>query len=168
MNNEYPVYNGVSPSFCDIKVAVTATGAPLLRMQGIKSINTSVSGEVGEQRGASGGRVMKRTTGQVSYEASMTLYRDAFNEFLDNLAIAAQSLGYVRGNQVLVSLVHFGIQIQHTLPGVQDTFEHRIKGCRYLGRDLNGAEGTDPDTVDVKLSPLEIVDMRGGKEIVLL
>jgi hypothetical protein len=168
VNNEFPVYNGIVPSWCDIIVRVTATGAPLLSMPGIKSINSGVEGEVGDKRGASGGRVVGRTTGSVSNTAAMTLYRDEFQLFLRNLATAAKSLGYVRGNQVLVGLVHFGIQIQHTPPGSVEIYEQRIKGCRYMGRDLNGAEGNDADAVDVKLNPLEVVDMIDGNEIVLL
>jgi hypothetical protein len=69
-----------------------------------------------------------------------------------------------RGNQRLISLVHFGVAVLHTPPGSTRIFEYRIKGCRLLGRAIAGEEGTDADTVDLVLNPLEIVDVVGGVE----
>jgi hypothetical protein len=168
VNNEFPVLNGIVPSWADVSCKLTATGAPVLKMVDIKSINSSVKVEVGEQRGASGGRVLKRTTGQVSYEASTTAYRDGYQNAIKVLKGAAKAQGFVRGNQSLISLVHFGYQVQHTPPGSVSVFEYRVKGCRLLGRDMNGAEGTDPDTVDMPMSALEIVDMIDGEEVAWL
>lgn len=168
LNNEFPVLDGIVPSWADIIVKITPNGAPVLSVKDIQAINSGVSVEVGEQRGASGGRVIKRTTGSVSYEASMTLYRDGYQKLLRGLNVAAESSQLVRGNQRAISLVHFGIQVQHTPPGSVEIFEYRIKGCRLLGRNLNGTEGTDADVVEVALNPLEIVDMIDGKEIAWL
>lgn len=164
MNNEFTVLDGIVPSWADIIVRATPVGGPLINIKDIKSIETDVSVEVGEQRGASGGRVMKRTTGAVSYTAKATVYRDGYNDLIENLMALAPK----RGNQRLVSLVHFGIQVQHTPPGSSKIFEYRIKGCRLLGRTLAGAEGTDADTVDLALNPLEIVDMINGVEVAWL
>jgi hypothetical protein len=168
MNNDYPILDGVAPSWADIIIRATPDGAPLIDIKDIAAINTNSVVEVGEQRGASGGRVVRRTTGQVSYEASMTLYRSGYQKLVRGLKAAAESAGLLRGNQVLISLVHFGIQVQHTPFNDVEIYEYRIKGCRLLGRDLNGAEGTDADQVEVALSPLEIVDMIDGKEIAWL
>jgi hypothetical protein len=159
-SNEFPVLDGIVPSWADIIVKATPVGGALIDIKDIKSISTGVTVEVGEQRGASGGRVMKRTTGAVSYEASATLYRDGYDKLIESLMAIAPP----RGNQRLVSLVHFGIQVLHTPPGSARIFEYRIKGCRLLGRTVAGEEGTDADTVDVVLNPLEIVDVVGGKE----
>jgi hypothetical protein len=164
MNNEFPVLDGIVPSWADIIVRATPAGGPLIDIKDIKSIETGVTVEVGEQRGASGGRVMKRTTGAVSYDAKATLYRDGY----DNLIEKLMALAPKRGNQLLISLVHFGIQVQHTPPGSTKIFEYRIKGCRLLGRSMSSAEGTDADTVDLVLNPLEIVDIKNGKEIAWL
>lgn len=164
INNEFPVLDGIAPSWADITVRASPAGAPLIDMKDISAIHTGRTVEVGEQRGASGGRVMKRTTGQVSYEASITFYRSGFQRFMRALALIAPP----RGNQKIVSLVHFGVQILHTPPGDVEIYERRIKGCRVLGDTLDGAEGTDADTIEVPISPIEIVDVIDGKEIVLL
>jgi len=165
VNNLYPVLDGVAPSWADIIVrcARFADGA-LFDMEDIAAINTGTALEVGEQRGASGGRVRKRTTGQSSNTASMTLYRDGYQKMLRKMAEVAP----VRGNQRIISLVHFDIQVQHTPPGSAEIFEYRVKGCRIAGRDLNGAEGTEADRVEVPLSVIEIADIIDGKEVVLL
>lgn len=168
-NNDFPVLDGVCPSWADILVRATPMqgGAPsgaLIDLKDIKAINTEITVEVGEQQGASGGRVMKRTTGQVKYSASMTLYRDGYQRFMRALMALAPS----RGNQRLISLVHFGVQIQHTPPGSVEIFEYRLKGCRVLGRTMNSAEGTDAQEVEVPLSVLEIVDMVDAAEVARL
>lgn len=162
MSNEFPVLDGICPSWVDIIVRISPIGAPLIEVGDIKSINTGTSVEVGEQR--SGGRVIKRTTGSESSEASMTLYRSGYQKLLRGLKDAAPS----RGNQRLVSHVHFGIEVQHTPPGDVEIWCYRIKGCRLMGRALNGSEGNDADTVDVALNPLQIADVIDGEEIVML
>lgn len=161
-NNDYPIYDGIAPSWADVIVRIQKTGLPLIEMKDIQSINTGSTVELGESR--AGGRVMKRTTGSLSNEASMTLYREGFQKMLRGLKAAAPT----RGNQRLISLVHFNVQIQHTPPGSDDIFEVRIKGCRYTARNLNGSEGTDADVVEVTLNPIEIADVIDGEEVVLL
>lgn len=168
MNNDYPILDGIAPSWADIIVRVSATGAPLLEMKDIASIDTGTTVEVGNQIGASGGRVMRRTTGSVKNESGASLYRSGFQKFLRNLKVAAEAAGHVRGNQVLVSLVHFDIQVQHTPINDVEIYEYIIKGCRYFGRTLNSAEGNDADQVGLNLNPLEIADIIDGKEIVCL
>lgn len=165
INQAFPVFDGVVPSWADIIVRASPVRAPLIEMADIKSISTACSMDIGEQRGASGGRVMKRSTGATKYEASLTLYYDGFLRFLRGLAAAAPP---GRGNQRALSLVHFGLQIQFTPLGSTEVFETRIKGCRYTGRTSAPAEGTDVHTIDVNLNPLEIVDMIDGVEMALL
>lgn len=165
INNEFPVLDGVAPSWADImiKASPLADGS-LIDIKDIQAINTGTTVEFGEQRGASGGRVIKRTTGQVSQEASMTLYRSGYQKLLR----ALKSLAPKRGNQRAISLVHFNIQVQHTPPGDTEIYEYRVKGCRIAGRNLNGAEGTDADLVEVPLNPIEIADVIDGEEVVML
>ena len=161
-DNEYPVFDGIAPSWADALVRLQADGAPLLDMKYIKSINTGATVEVGEV--LVGGRVFKRTRGNSKQECSMTVYHEGWVGMLRNLMAAAPS----RGNQKLISLGHFGIQYQYTPPGVGEIFETRIKGARVIGRTLNGAEGTEATTVDLTLSIIEIVDMIDGVECILL
>jgi hypothetical protein len=162
VNNDYPVLDGIAPSWADIAVKLAANGAALIELKDIKAINTGCKIEVGSQY--AGGRVMKRTTGSSTYDASMTVYREAWQRMLRTLKGVAPK----RGNQSILGLVHFGINVQHTPPGSVELFEYRIKGCRILGRNLNGAEGNDADVVEIPLSPIEIVDVIDGEEVVIL
>ncbi len=171
IDNEFPVYDGISPSWADLSVKAALIGGgslPLIDMKDVQAINTGRTLEVGEQR-MKGGRLKKTTTGSASHEASITLYREAFDLWIENLSKAAQANGLVRGNEVLISLVHFNIIYQLTPPGSTKVFERRIKGARYGGDTMNTAEGTDADVVECPLVGIKtIADVIGGKEIVLL
>lgn len=160
----FPSLNEIAPSWADIGVTCAIFDGPLVELADIAAINWSDTVEVGEQRGASGGRVMKRTTGSLSSEASMTLYRSGARKLVRNLASVALSFG----NQKRISLVGFDIEIQHTPPGEAEIYVVRIKGCRLLGRSLSMAEGTDADKVEIALSPLYIAEFIDGEEVVLL
>lgn len=162
--DDYPVLDGIAPSWADITVSLTPYGGELLDVKDIAAINTGTTVEVGEQRGASGGRVMRRTTGSVSHEASMTLYKSGWNKLLRKLKEAATE----RAGQKRVGLVHFDIFIQHIPPDESDEYEIKILGCRLMGRSANSAEGTDADQVEVPLSVGQIVDVIDGEEIVML
>jgi hypothetical protein len=163
-NQLYPALNDSAPSWADISVTSTVYDGDLLDMVDIKDINWSSTVEVGEQRGASGGRVMARTVGAASQEASMTLYRSGYRKLLKGLMSVAPE----RGNQKLVSLVGFDIMIQHSPLGETEIYQTKIKGCRLLEASNDNSEGTDADTVEVKLSPLEIVQLIDGSEVTMI
>jgi len=163
-NQEYPILNGVAPSWADISVRISPNGGQLIEMVDIAAINTSRAVEVGLQRGASGGRVLNRTTGQGSQEASITLYQSGAKQ----LYRALMQLAPVRGNQRVISLVQFQIHQQWTPLGSAEIYERIIKGCRVIGDTLNAAEGTDAQQIEVPLSVLEIADIIDGQEVVLL
>jgi hypothetical protein len=161
-NNDFPVLNGIAPSWADVKVSITPDGQALIDMKDIKSINTSSAVEVGEQR--AGGRVMKHTTGSKSDDASMTLYRDGYVKLLRGLKTAAP----LRGNTRLIRYVTFGIDYQFTPEGSDDIYERRVKGCFIAGSTDNPSEGTDPSEVEVPLKCKEIVDVIDGEEVAAL
>lgn len=162
-NNEYPTLDGIAPSWADVKVRGNS-GGTLIEMVDIAAVNTGVTVEVGEQVGASGGRKLKTTTGKETPEASITLYRSGFQNFLRALKARAP----LRGNQRLISLVHFDIQFMHTPPGSDEIFEVRIMGCRVVGRTMNDAEGTEAQKVEVPLNVKYIADMIDDEEVVML
>lgn len=168
VNNMYPVLDGIAPSWCDIKVVLVATGGVILTTEDIKSLTAGVTVEVGEQRGASGGRVIKHTLGAETTQASWTLYRSGYQKYIRALKTIAKTLGYVRGNQIVISPVHFGIQVQHTPFGDPEIYEYRLKGCRYGGRNMNPQEGTDAEEVESPLIVKQIVDLIDGEEVVAL
>jgi hypothetical protein len=151
----------------------------LVELGDIAAVSYNSSVEIGEQR--EGGRVTNRTRGSVSYEASLTLYASGYQKMLAGLISAAP----VRGAQSLLSLATFTINIQFTPPtggglagqaigavagalGVGGIFETRLKGCRILGRNISAAEGNDAQQIEVPLSVIEIVDVIGGKEVVMV
>jgi hypothetical protein len=164
INNQYAVLDGIAPSWADIVIKCKPYNGPLIEIYDIAALNTGTTLEVGEQRGASGGRVMKHTTGSVSSEASITFYRSGYQKFLRMLA----ALAPVRGNERLLSLVHFDIQVQHTPPGDEEIYEYRVKGCRWGGRTKNHAEGTDAEQVECPLIVKKVVDIIDGLECVVL
>ena len=164
LNNEYPILDGVAPSWADIVVKATPDGGPVVDLKDIAAISVSRTVEVGEQRGASGGRVMRRTTGAVSYEMTITFYRSGFQKFKRALAAVAPA----RGNQRATSLAHFDVTIQHTPQGDDEIYERRCNGCRVLSDTVASAEGVDADQVEVSVSVIEVVDIIDGLEVVLL
>lgn len=164
LNNEYPVIDGIAPSWSDIIIKISPKGAPLISATQIKSIKRSRKVTVGEQRGATGGNVIKTTTGVVAYELSAEFYRDGWNEFLEKLVDLAPQ----RGNQRAISLVHFGVQVQHTPIGSTRILEWRAKGVRTLTDEHAAAEGSEADTVPVTFHAKQIADMIKGKEVVML
>lgn len=163
-NQASPAINDFAPSWADIAVTFTVSGGQALETGDIAGVSYSSSVEVGEMRGASGGRVMARTRGDVSYEASLTLYRSGYRKLQKALMEQAPT----RGNQSLISLAPFDVLIQHTPPGETEIYTTKIKGCRVLGHSDDMAEGTDPDQVEVTLSPIEIVQIIDGVEVALV
>jgi hypothetical protein len=164
VNQEFPSLNDIAPSWADIQTTHTVSGGSLLDMIDYSGIKFSSKVETGEQRGASGGRVMKRTTGSLKHTASATYYRSG----LRKLVKALVPLAPTRGNQSLVSLVPFDVLIQHSPPGESEIYTVKIKGCRLLGIDMSMTEGNDADKVECDINPIEIVNIIDGKEVVLL
>ena len=160
----YPTLNDIEPSWADVAFTFTVSGGPLIQMADCAALKWSRKVEVGEKRGTSGGRIMARTVGQGSQEATATLYRGGLRSLLKGLATTAP----IRGNQVLISLVSFDIMIQHTPPGATEIFQVKIKGCRYLGDSDDMKEGQDPDKVEITLNPMEIANIINGQEVVLI
>lgn len=175
-----PLIQGFAPSWADIAVRISPGGGPLIELGDIAAIDWNASVEVGEQR--EGGRVVNRTRGSVTYDASMTLYASGYQKLLAGLVAAAP----LRGSQSLISLVSFTINIQFSPPtggglagqaigaaanalGVGGgIFETRLKGCRVIGRNISAAEGNDAQQIEVPLSVIEIADIVAGKEVVLV
>lgn len=176
----FPFINGAAPSWADIKVSLSpprpvgglgavagaatavaaAAGASFLTMQMLQAINTGVQVEVDDVRGASGGRVLARTTGEQSQTCSLTFYSTGFDDFLFKIGTIAP----LRGAQRRVSLVSFDIDYQYKMPGEVALKGTRIRGCRYLGRERNDSQGNAAALVTVPISCVSIVDVVNGIE----
>lgn len=161
-NNDYPTLDGIAPSWADVSVRLKGSETVLLDMRDIKSISTGRKVDEGVQK--AGGRVMQRTSGEGSQDASCTLYQSGYIKLIRNLSKVAPK----RGNIALIRFVHFGIDFQYTPPGSTEIFERRLKGCFVKEDDMNGSEGSDAATVDVTLSVIEIVDVVDGVEVALI
>lgn len=166
-NNDYPLLDGFSPSWADAIVKISPDGAPVLRADDIKSINSGSTVEVGIAK--AGGRPKSTTVGELSHEASMTLYYTAavaFERALKNAAVAA---GLTRnGGVAQLSLVFFSITYMFTPPGSSEIYERRLKGVRLLSDSDSASEGTDALTVEYKLHVTERVKVVDGVEVSLL
>lgn len=164
VNQAYPTLNGIEPSWADIGFTFSIPNSAVIQMSDIAALKWGRKVEVGKKRGASGGRVMARTTGQSDYDCTATLYRTGYETLISDLSDIAPT----RGTQCLVSLVAFDILVQYTPPGSSEIFQVKIKGCRLLGDSDDAKEGTDPDKVECTLDPIEIANIQDGLEIVML
>lgn len=164
VNQSYPLLDELAPSWADVSMTIKGSSTPILKTEDFKSLSTGTTVEIGKLRGASGGRVRRRTTGSVDHDASITLYRQGWQALLRNLGPAMLT----RGNQRVYGLIHFSIQFLWTPPDGIEIFETRVKGARMLGRTLASAEGTDPDELELPISPGDIVDVIDGIEYVAL
>ncbi len=170
-NMSFPNVNGDVCSWADIAVSLNVPGGAEAPVFDIAAIKWSDSVEVGEWRGASGGRVMGTTRGQLSSEATMTVSRSAARQLIQALEVAARALpGFLaRGNRIPISGVRFDILIQHTPLGTDAIYESKLSGCRFLGRSHDYKDGNEAEVVEITLNPIEIAEKsETGDWIVLL
>ncbi len=147
----YPLLNGVAPSWADLSVTIQLYSGPSIKTADIAGLSWSDSVEVGTQRGTSGGRKLKRTTGQYDCEGSITFYNGEGYEAFET-ALAAKDKR--------ISLVVFDVMVQHTPPNSTQIYTVKLVGCRMLGRGSDPAEGSDPDQIEVPLSVM-LVERNG-------
>lgn len=166
VNQDFPTLNGEAQSWSNISATLTPHDGAILEVKDFSDVSWSRTVEVAEQRGASGGRPMRRSVGAVSYEAAMTLYASGYETLVEALMAQAPT----RGNEVLISLVAFDLQIFHT-PVVDPNEQIRevvLKGCRLLSDSFAGAEGVDADKIECGISVIKIAKIVDGKEVVLI
>lgn len=166
--DEFPLVQDEEPSWANIAVTIDVLDGETVETADFAGIKWDRGVEVGEKRGASGGRVMARTGGQGSQNASATMYRGGLRRLRRALKNAAKAKGFVRGNQVIIGRVAFDVLIQHSFFGSDDIHETRLRGCRYLGDADDMAEGPDADQVEITLNPIEIITLDEGDEVVLV
>jgi hypothetical protein len=143
---EYPTLQDIEPSWADVRANFPIYGGQTIITPDIAAIKWSDKVDVGLARGTSGGRKMKRTTGQYDCDATLTFYRSGWRLF--RLALAEKDKR--------ISLVGFDILIQHTPPGTTEIFNVKIVGCRVTGRSADMAEGSDPEKIEIPVNPMLI------------
>lgn len=166
LSQEYPILNGRAPSWADIGITLNITGGQTYKDIDIKSIKWSSKVERGEQRGASGGRVMKRTTGSVTNEGSCEFYKSGLRKLVK--AIMAAPEARTRGSEVAVSLVTFDVVILHSVPGDDEIYHEVMYGCSLSSFESSMTEGNDAEVVAMDLAPIKCAWIVDGKEVVLL
>jgi hypothetical protein len=164
VSQEYPLLDGNAPSWADITTTINVQGGGSFKDIDYKELKWSSTVARGEQRGASGGRVIRRTTGELTEAGSAIYYRSGLRKLLKEI----YPLAPVRGNQRLVSLVTFNVVVLHTVPGDDEIYHHEMRGCRLSSFDATMTQGTDAEEVAMDLAPLSNVQIIGGVEIVLL
>lgn len=162
MNNRYPTYNGIHPSHAEVKVTLTGSDIPLLETEDIADLSHASGVEVGERK--SGGRVIETTAGEGKNEATLTVYAAGHVKLLRGLKAAAP----LRGGTRLLTYVHFDVEVQYTPHGSPEIFLKRWKGCRIIGDNESGSEGTDAQKVEVPLHVKEIVRVIDDEEVALI
>lgn len=167
-NQAYPTVNEHECSWADIAVTFNIPEGATVGIVDLEGIKWSRKVEVGESRGTSGGRVMKRTAGSESVEASATLTRSGVAQLVEGLEVAAVSAGLTRGNEVVISGVSFDILIQHTPLGSSRIYTAKLSGCRFLGDSDDMKEGNEADKIELTLNPIKIATKSAtGQWIVL-
>ncbi len=153
-SQSFPNVNGDVCSWADIGVSLSIPEGAQIDLFDLNGIKWSDKVEVGEQYGASGGRLMGTTHGKLSTEASMTITRKGALQFIEALAVAARAADLGRGDQVPIAGIRFDILVQHEPMGSEVVLEAKLFGCRFLGRAHDLKEGNEADMVEITLNPL--------------
>lgn len=167
-NQAFPSVNEDECSWADIEATINVPGGrqlPLIDLEGIKWGRTLTRGI---SKGTSGGRPMKKTAGSLEVEGSLVTSRSGHAAMMEALEAAAEELGLVRGDEVIISGVRFDILIQHTPLGSSRIYTAKLTGCSFDGDSSDMAQGESPDTLEVALNPLQVATKSAsGKWIVL-
>jgi len=165
----FETLNGQAVSWAEVSVTINIDGGIPVPQVDIKSVDHESKVDRGEQRGASGGRILKRTTGQLTNSASATFYADGFRNLKAALIPAAvAALAVNSDGHVQLSKVRFDVVIIHDFVGDPQIYCTKLLGCHIDKDSGKNAEGTDAKMVDVDLNPLRIVEVVNGVETVLL
>lgn len=161
--------NGRAVSWSEIAIALNVQGGATINTIDIKSLDHETKVDRGEQRGASGGRVLKRTTGAISQTAAATFYKDGLRDLKKALVAAAEAAGFVDSqSRPQISKVTFDVVVKHAFEDDSEIYCVKLNKCHLDKDSQKHAEGTDPETSDVDLNPIEIVEVIDGKDTVLL
>lgn len=160
-----PSLNSVTPSWTEINATANISGGTALALPDLKSINWESSIARGEQRGASGGRVVKRSSGAKTDTASWEMYQGGLRDIKRQLMAVAPKDS---AGRPMLSKVSFDIVIKWSVDDDADIFIVKLLGC-HLDKDSGSAsEGTDPNVISTDLNPIEIVEVIDGQDTVLL
>lgn len=162
-NELLPVLNGDAPSYAEVTTTIDVQGGQSIDVS-FKSVNWESKIDRGEQRGP-GGRLVAYTTGKKTDSASATMYRPLFKQFQRALVAVAKK---DRAGRPKLSTARFTITVNYSFDDETEMYTVILRGCRLdknSGKTDDGS--TDPDSVDVDLKPLEVVELIDGQEVTL-
>lgn len=142
-------------SWADIEATLLVPGGATVPITDAEAFKWSSKLDVGESRGTSGGRPMKRTRGAASHEGSVSATRGGWMALMEAIEVAAESLGLIRGDQVIIGGVEFDLLLQHTPLGDSRIYAAKMKGCRLLGVSSDMKQGNEADMIELTLNPIE-------------
>ncbi len=155
---EFPTLNGVAPSWADLEgpkfiIYSGATVAKTVQTADVAAFKWEESLEVGTVRGTSGGRKMKRTSGQGDCNAGVTFYKDGWK-------LVRKALQEVADDNELPGYGHvvFDVLYQWTPPGETDVINLKIVGARAVKSAGSAAEGADADKSEIDLNVMRVED----------
>jgi len=159
VQQSYPTLAGWAPSWADIRLTYGIYEGKLSDLIDFHSLDWGVKIDIGEQRGASGGIVLRRSVGSRKLdEVKMGCYFSGLTQLKRHLMEKAPS----RRDTKLVGLVGFDLRVQFSLVDDAEIFDYGIEGCRLVGEQYKIAEGADPGKIDASLNPIEVVQYIDG------
>lgn len=158
MADNNPTVNGMAMSWADIDVECLVVDGPSLTLDGFSDISWKATLETGDQR-PPGSQVSKLTTGNVSYEASITFYKDGYRALVASLVEKATAAGgrFMRNGMARIGMVHFDLLPQFTPLDDEAIYKTKIVGVRFLGTEESLSNNTDPAKVVCLLKPRQII-----------
>jgi hypothetical protein len=163
-NEVLPLIDGRAPSFAEVATTVDVIGGQSVDVS-FKALSWESKIERGEQRGP-GGRLRARTTGKKDDTASCTMYRSELKVLQRALVAVAPRDSAGRPQ---LSKVTFTLTVNYSFDDDTDITTVILRGCHFdknAGKFDDGS--TDADTVDMDLTPIEVVEVIDGQETVLL
>lgn len=155
-------------SWADLQATLIVPGGPTVKVTDFEGFKWGRKLDVGESRGLSGGRPMKRTKGSASYEGSVTATRGGWMGLMEALEDAAVSLGQTRGNEVIISGIAFDLVLQHTPLGEDRIYTSKMGGCRFLGDSSDMKQGNEADMIEIVTTPILIATKsKSGRWLVI-
>ncbi len=167
-NQAFASVNVHECSWADMECTINVPGGATVTVTDLEAFKWARKLEVGESRGLSGGRPMKRTRGAVSYEGSATATRSGWMSLIEALEVAAEELELVRADRVIIGAVEFDVLLQHSPLGDSRIYSAKLSGCRLLGDSSDMKQGNEADMIELTLNPIEIATKSAtGKWLVL-
>lgn len=156
-NQAFASVNVHECSWADAEFELSVPGGAKLSIVDFEAAKWARKLERAITKGSSGGRPMKRTRGDASYEASVTASRGGWAIIISALEVYALTIpSRVRGDRVVIGGIEFDLLIQHTPQGSPHIYQAKLTGCSYDGDSSDMKQGNEADMIELTVNPIEI------------